>query len=115
MMNVEKRLAALKSSTQINGFQRPLLRRYFSEANASGMVSSSPIPFLRLATPHFSWSPGMYGFSFQRMMDALIYGGGSFHHGLSSIHLNAIRTERAFLKSERRNIFVESRDFRNAR
>ena len=29
--------------------------------------------------------------------------------------LNTIRTERAFLKSERRNIFVESRDFRNAR
>jgi len=29
--------------------------------------------------------------------------------------LIAFRTERAFLKSERRNIFVESRDFRNAR
>jgi hypothetical protein len=27
----------------------------------------------------------------------------------------AFRTERAFLKSERRNIFVETRDFRNAR
>jgi hypothetical protein len=27
----------------------------------------------------------------------------------------SFRTERAFLKSERRNIFVESRDFRNAR
>jgi hypothetical protein len=40
MANVEKRLAALKSSTQINGFQHPLLRRHFSEANASGMVSS---------------------------------------------------------------------------
>jgi hypothetical protein len=37
--NVEKRLAALKSSTQINGFQRLFLRRHFSEANASGMVS----------------------------------------------------------------------------
>ena len=34
---------------------------------------------------------------------------------LPSIHLDAIRTERVFLKSERRNIFVESRDFRNAR
>jgi hypothetical protein len=40
--DVEKRLAALKSSTQINGFQRPLLRLHFSEANASGMVSSFP-------------------------------------------------------------------------
>jgi hypothetical protein len=39
-VNVEKRLAALKSSTQINGFQRPLLRLPFSEANASGMVSN---------------------------------------------------------------------------
>jgi len=38
--NVEGRFAALKSSTQINGFQRPLLRLHFSEANASGMVSN---------------------------------------------------------------------------
>jgi len=38
--NVEKRLAALKSSTQINGFQHLFLRLHFSEANASGMVSS---------------------------------------------------------------------------
>jgi hypothetical protein len=38
--NVEKRLAALKSSTHINGFQRLLLLLPFSEANASGMVSS---------------------------------------------------------------------------
>jgi len=38
--NVEKRLAALKSSTQINGFQDQLLRLLFSEANASGMVSN---------------------------------------------------------------------------
>jgi len=38
--NVEKRLAALKSSTQINGFQRALLRLHFSEANATGMVSN---------------------------------------------------------------------------
>jgi hypothetical protein len=37
---VDKRLAALKSSTQINGFQRLFLRLHFSEANASGMVSS---------------------------------------------------------------------------
>jgi hypothetical protein len=27
----------------------------------------------------------------------------------------SLRTERAFLKSERRNILVEARDFRNAR
>jgi hypothetical protein len=38
--NVEKRLAALKSSTQINGFQHLFLWLHFSEANASGMVSS---------------------------------------------------------------------------
>jgi len=46
--NVEKRLAALKSSTQINESQRLLLRLHFSEANASGMVSNKitgfPIP-----------------------------------------------------------------------
>jgi hypothetical protein len=53
--NVEKRLAALKSSTQINVFQRPLLRRHFPEANASGMVSSFPTSFMRLAMPRFSW------------------------------------------------------------
>jgi hypothetical protein len=52
--NVEKRLAALKSSTQINGFQRLFLLRHFSEANASGMVSSFSTSFMRLATPHFS-------------------------------------------------------------
>jgi hypothetical protein len=39
-VTVEKRLAALKSSTQINGFQRPFLRLHFAEANASGMVSN---------------------------------------------------------------------------
>jgi hypothetical protein len=33
----------------------------------------------------------------------------------AGLHLAVIRTERAFLKSERRNIFVESRDFRNGR
>jgi len=38
-----------------------------------------------------------------------------FIMGLPSIHLDGFRTERAFLKSERRNIFVESRNFRNAR
>jgi hypothetical protein len=38
--NVEKCLAALKSSTQINGFQRLFFWLHFSEANASGMVSN---------------------------------------------------------------------------
>jgi hypothetical protein len=38
--DVERRLAALKSSTQINGFQHLFLLPLFSEANASGMVSS---------------------------------------------------------------------------
>jgi hypothetical protein len=53
--NVEKRVAALKSSTQINGFQRLFFRLHFSEANASGMVSSFPTSFVRLAMVHFSW------------------------------------------------------------
>ncbi|MGD1090143.1 MAG: hypothetical protein ABR955_15670 [Verrucomicrobiota bacterium] len=38
--NVEQRLAALKSSTHINGIQHLFLLPLFSEANASGMVSS---------------------------------------------------------------------------
>jgi hypothetical protein len=54
--DVERRLAALKSSTHINGIQCPLSSVPVSEANASGMVSSFPIPFLRLAMAHFSWS-----------------------------------------------------------
>jgi hypothetical protein len=32
-----------------------------------------PIPFLRLATPHFSWPRECMVFSFQRMMDAPIF------------------------------------------
>jgi len=40
MMNVERRLAALKSSTPGNGIQRQLFLVPFSEANASGMVSN---------------------------------------------------------------------------
>jgi hypothetical protein len=90
MANVEKRLVALKSSTQINGFQRLFLRLHFSEANASGMVSSKnqgfPIPESR----HKSSSCERIKFDDDE------------------------RSERPFLKSERRNIFVESRDFRNA-
>jgi len=38
--DVERRLAALKTSTHINGFQPALFPPLFSEANASGMVSS---------------------------------------------------------------------------
>jgi len=38
--NIEGRLAALKSSTPVNGFQRLLFLRLISEANASGMVSN---------------------------------------------------------------------------
>jgi hypothetical protein len=37
--NVERRLAALKSSTNVNGIQRQLFLVPDSEANASGMVS----------------------------------------------------------------------------
>ena len=40
MMNVERRLAALKSSTHLNGIQRLIFSVSVSEANASGMVSS---------------------------------------------------------------------------
>jgi len=40
MMNVERRLAALKSSTHINGIQCQCFLEPNSEANASGMVSS---------------------------------------------------------------------------
>jgi len=46
--DVEGRLAALKTSTRINGFQFSVFDLPFSEANASGMVSSKipgfPIP-----------------------------------------------------------------------
>jgi hypothetical protein len=38
--DVERRLAALTTSTHINGIQCPLFSVSFSEANASGMVSS---------------------------------------------------------------------------
>jgi hypothetical protein len=37
--NIEWRLAALKSSTPVNGFQHLLFLRLILEANASGMVS----------------------------------------------------------------------------
>jgi hypothetical protein len=46
--NIEGRLAALTTSTPVNGFQRLLFLRLISEANASGMVSNKitgfPIP-----------------------------------------------------------------------
>jgi len=38
--DVERRLAALKISTHINGFQSASFVPLFSEANASGMVSN---------------------------------------------------------------------------
>jgi hypothetical protein len=38
--DVERRLAALKSSTHLNRFQRLIFSVPVSEANASGMVSS---------------------------------------------------------------------------
>jgi hypothetical protein len=38
-MNVERRLAALKTSTRINGFQLAIFPPLLAEANASGMVS----------------------------------------------------------------------------
>ena len=59
--NVEKRLAALKSSTQINGFQHLLLRLYFSEANASGMVSMifcQRMQARRMREIHVKWMSG---------------------------------------------------------
>ena len=45
MMNVERRLAALKSSTPGYGIQRQLFLVPFSEANASGMVSNKMTGF----------------------------------------------------------------------
>jgi len=44
-MDVERRLAALKSSTPVNGFQRLIFSVPFSEANASGMVSNKMTGF----------------------------------------------------------------------
>jgi hypothetical protein len=89
-MDVERRLAALTTSTPGNEFQRLIFSVSVSEANASGMVSSKnqgfPIPESR----HKSSSCERIKFDDDE------------------------RSERPFLKSERRNIFVESRDFRNA-
>jgi len=72
-VTVEKRLAALKSSTQINGFQHLFLRLHFSEANASGMVSFFPHFIYASSNASFFIAARMYGFSFQRMMDAPIF------------------------------------------
>jgi hypothetical protein len=44
--DVERRLAALKSSTRLNGFQRLIFSVPFSEANASGMVSMCELKLL---------------------------------------------------------------------
>jgi hypothetical protein len=43
--DVERRLAALKSSTHINGIQRLIFSGPDSEANASGMVSNKVTGF----------------------------------------------------------------------
>jgi hypothetical protein len=51
--DVERRLAALTTSTPGNEFQRLIFSVSVSEANASGMVSSFPIPFLRLHYVHY--------------------------------------------------------------
>jgi hypothetical protein len=53
--NIEGRLAALKSSTPVNGFQRLLFLRLISEANASGMVSRCKTSFLAVRIIAISW------------------------------------------------------------
>jgi hypothetical protein len=55
--NIEGRLAALKSSTPVNGFQRLLFLRLISEANASGMVSNKITGFPIPESRHKSRSP----------------------------------------------------------
>jgi hypothetical protein len=55
--NIEGRLAALTTSTPVNGFQRLLFLRLISEANASGMVSIQNL-LLRV------WWLGLIGFGF---------------------------------------------------
>jgi hypothetical protein len=55
--DVGRRLAALKSSTQINGIQRPLFSVSVSEANASGMVSNKITGFPIPESRHKSRSP----------------------------------------------------------
>ena len=76
-MDVERRLAALKSSTPVNGFQRLIFSVPFSEANASGMVSNKitgfPIPESRQKS---------------RLIERIKLG-------------DDVRSERPFLKSER--------------
>jgi hypothetical protein len=82
-VKVERRLAALKSSTNINRIQHPLFSVSVSEANASGMVSSFPTSFMRLATPHFSLPRECMVFHFSTWWMPQFLGGGSFHHGLT--------------------------------
>jgi hypothetical protein len=54
--NVEKRLAALKSSTQINGFQHLFLLPPFSAANSygDGVIKNSRLSSLR-KPPRFTF------------------------------------------------------------
>jgi hypothetical protein len=54
--DVERRLAALTASTPINGIQLPLFSVPFSEANASGMVSSKITGFQVTESRHKSRS-----------------------------------------------------------
>jgi hypothetical protein len=54
--DVERRLAALKSSTHLNGIQRQLFLVPVSEANASGMVSSKNQGFQVSESRHISRS-----------------------------------------------------------
>jgi hypothetical protein len=54
MMNVERRLAALTTSTHINGIQCSLFSVSVSEANASGLVSSKIIGFHTSESRHKS-------------------------------------------------------------
>jgi hypothetical protein len=55
--NIEGRLAALKSTTPVNGFQRLFFLRLISEANASGMVSNKITGFPIPESRHESRSP----------------------------------------------------------
>jgi hypothetical protein len=70
---------------------------------------------MRLAMPNFHGRVNVWFFTPAHDGCSNFLCGGSFYHGLTVNPFDTFRTERAFLKSERRNIFVEARDFRNAR
>jgi hypothetical protein len=75
--DVERRLAALTTSTHINGIQCPLFSVSVSEANASGMVSNKMTGFQIPESRHKS-----------RSIERIKLG-------------DDVRSERPFLKSER--------------